>query len=95
LVEADTDDVFTPELGVGGTGDNEAGVVAVTGVGEASCSRSLSRSKNTGPDLVMLDVPGIVEIEGRGVITDVGEPPNLRLSLGDKGLEPTLGALGE
>ncbi len=88
----DADDVFTPELGVGGTGDNEAGVVAVTGVGEASRSRSLSRSKNTGPDL---DVPGIVEIEGRGVIKDVGEPPNLRLSLGDKGLEPTLAALGE
>jgi hypothetical protein len=91
----DADDVFTPELGVGGIGDNEAGVVAVTGVGEASRSRSLSRSKNTVPDLVTVVAPGTAEIEGRGVIMGVGDPPYLRLSLGDRGLEPMFPALGE
>ena len=86
LILDDDDDVFTPELG-GGIGDNEAGV---TGVGEASRSRSLSRSKNTGPDLVTVDAPGTAEIEGR-----VGDPPYFRLSLGDRGLDPMFPALGE
>ena len=74
-------------MGAGNNGDADTGVPAVTDAGETS--PSLSRSKNTGADFVM--TCGIVEMEGRGMLEDDGDPPNLRLSLGDNALLLILG----